>query len=51
MESDLELCRELTAFLSEELKKARAEIEALTLDVHILSEELIRERQPKQDIR
>lgn len=49
--SDLELCKELTAYLSEELKKARAEIERLSLDVKILSDELEFERRPKRDER
>jgi hypothetical protein len=49
--SDLELCKELTAYLSEELGKARADIERLSLDVKILSDELEFERRPKRDER
>jgi hypothetical protein len=41
----------LIEYLSEELKKARAEIDRLSKDVKILSEELERERQPKMDER
>ena len=48
MENEL---RERIAELEQKLKEAQGQIEALTLDVHILSEELIHERQPKQDIR
>jgi hypothetical protein len=49
--NDLELCKELTGYLSEKLKEARAEIERLSLDVKILSEELEFERRPKRDER
>ena len=48
MENEL---RERIVELEQKLKEAQSQIEALTLDVHILSEELILERAPKQDIR
>lgn len=38
-------------FLEERLRESHAEIERLSLDVKILSEELERERRPKQDER
>jgi hypothetical protein len=54
----LTLCRELTGYLSErldrlekELKARDAEIERLTLNITILTEELERERAPKRDER
>jgi archaellum component FlaC len=54
----LALSRELTGYLSEkidrlekELKAKNADIERLTLDVAILTEELERERRPKCDER
>ena len=37
--------------LEAQLKNARAEVERLTLDVHILTEELLHERKQKQDER
>lgn len=37
--------------LEDRLKARNAEIERLTVDVHILSEELERERRPKMDER
>ena len=39
------------AELERKLKQANSEIETLTLDVRILTEELERERRPKQDVR
>jgi hypothetical protein len=54
----LTLCRELAGYLSEkidmlekELKAKTADIERLTLDVAILTEELEHERRPKHDER
>jgi hypothetical protein len=41
----------LTDLLREDLKKAKAEIERLSLDVKILSDELEFERRPKRDER
>lgn len=38
-------------FLLNKLDEARADIERLTLDVHLLTEELKRERRPKMDER
>jgi hypothetical protein len=49
--TDLELCKELTGYLSEKLKEAYADIERLSLDVKLLSEELEFERRPKRDER
>lgn len=42
---------ERVIMLEEKLKEAKADIERLSLDVKILSEELERERRPKRDER
>lgn len=48
METEL---RENIANLLRELAEAKADIERLTLDIQILTEELERERRPKMDER
>jgi len=50
-EFEIRAFRECIEVLEEKLKEAKSQIEALTLDVHILSEELERERRPKMDER
>ena len=49
--SDIETSKELIQLLEKLLKEANANIERLTLDVTILTEELERERRPKRDER
>ena len=49
--SDIEASKELIQLLEKLLKEANANIERLTLDVAILTEELEHERRPKHDER
>lgn len=49
--SDIEASKELIQLLEKLIKEANAEIERLSLDVKILSEELEFERRPKRDER
>jgi hypothetical protein len=50
-EADIRALKECIEALEQKLKEAKSQIEALTLDVTILSEELERERRPKMDER